>query len=193
MPEEKGTNEPGTLWRGQPEEKRPVDQERFMNRRTRELYSGTRTEILVSVGAALFFVAVMALRFAGAENRFLQVGFVVIVGWVLISLYRFRDRIWRKHPSSPDAVAATGLEYYRRELERRRDHLRSEWVWHGPLVLACLVFVAIAVGSAFPGLGRLEGLLPLIALLAAWTLFGVRRRRRQADEIQREIEEINRL
>ena len=187
MPEEPKPRDLGAVWRAQSEEKLAVNVEQFANRRTRELYSSTRSEIMMSIGAALFFVAVMAGRFASAQDRLQQLGLLAVVVWVLITLYWFRDRIWRKAPGR-DALAATSMEHYRKELERRRDHLKNEWLWHGPLFMACMIFAATVVGQAVPG--RLRNVLPLVILLAVWTGFGVRRRRRQAEELQREIDDM---
>jgi hypothetical protein len=178
----------GAIWRDQPEEDLAVNLEQIVNRRTEELSSSTRSEIVMSMGAALLFVGIMAWRFAPSYERLQEVGFAAVIAWVVISLYRFRRRIWRRRPSSPDAAAATCLEYYRKELERRRDHLRSPWLWHGPLFLACLILIAILIrGRAFQ---PLRNILPLVVLLAVWTGFGVWRRHRQAKELQQEIDEI---
>jgi magnesium-transporting ATPase (P-type) len=193
MSEESRAKDVGAVWRDQPEEKLPVNLEQFVNRRRRELYSSTRSEIIVSIGAALFFVAVVAWRFAPAQDRLQQFGLIAVIAWVLISLYWFRDRIWRKEHPRKDALAATGLGYYRKELERRRDHLRNEWLWHGPLFLASIVLVKVFVGKVFPGVGRLLNVLPLIVLLVVWVGFSLRRRWRQANELQREINEIDSL
>jgi hypothetical protein len=187
MPEEPKEKDLGAVWRDQPEEKHAVNLEQFTNRRTRELYSRTRSEIMMSIGAALLFVAVMAWRFASDEDRLQQLGFLAVIVWVLISLYWFRDLIWHK-ASARDALAATSLEYYRKELERRRDHLRNAWLWHGPLFLAGIIFVATVIGKAVPG--RFREVVPVFLLLAVWTGFGVRRRLRHAKEIQREINDI---
>jgi len=181
--------DPAAIWKNQPEEKLAVNLEHIVKRRTEELYSSTRSEILVSIGAALLFAGVLVLRLAPVHDRLLELGFAAVTAWVAVSLHRFRGLIWRR-PSRPDAAAATGLEYYRKELERRRDHLRSAWLWHGPLLLACLSLVAILIGKSFLGFERLRTALPLIALLALWTGFGLWRRRRQAQELQREIDEI---
>jgi hypothetical protein len=182
--------DPAAIWRDQPEEKLAVNLEQIVNRRTEELYSSTRSEILMSIGAALLFVGVMGWRFAPAHDRLQEVGLAAVIAWVVMCLCRFRHRIWRRDSSRPDAVAATGLEYYRKELERRRDHLRNAWLWHGPLCLACMLLMAILIGKAFPGFERLRSVLPLVVLLVVWTGFGLRRRLRQANELQREIEEI---
>ena len=186
------TKDPGAIWRDQPEEKLMVNLEQIVNRRTGELSSSTRSEILMSVGAALLFVAVMAWRFAPIHDPLLEAGFAAVAAWVGISLYRFRRRIWRRDPSRPDAIAAPCLEYYRTQLEQRRDHLRGAWLWHGPLFLACMGLIAILTGREFPAFRRLRDVLPLVVLLAVWTGFGLTRRYHQARELQREIDEIER-
>ena len=188
MPEEPKPKDLGAVWREQPEEKMAVHLDHFANRRTRELYIRTRSEILMSIGAALIFVAVIVWRSASVGDRPQQLGLLAVIAWVLISLYWFRDWIWRKAPAR-DALAATSLEHYRKELERRRAHLRNAWLWHGPLFLACLIFVATVAGGA-PG--RLRNVLPLVVVLAVWTAFGIRRRLLQARELQRELDDIER-
>lgn len=190
MSDESRAKDPGAVWRNQPEEKIKMNLQHFVNRRTWEIHSSTRSEIIMSISAALFFVAVMAWRFASAQDRLLQFGFIVVIAWVLVSLYWFRDRIWRQDPPRTDAVAATSLEYYRNELERRRDHLRNAWLWNGPVFLAFMIFVVTLAGKAFPGPQRLRDVLPFLVLLAVWTGVGFRRRRSQAKELQREIDEI---
>jgi hypothetical protein len=189
MSDQTGANDPGAIWRDQPEERRKVDLEQTLKQRTEELYSSTRSEILMSIGAALLFVGVVAWRLGSAHDLLEQGGFAAILVWVVISLYWFRYRI-RRRPSRPDAPAAAGLEYYRGELERRRDHLKNEWLWHGPLFLACVTLVAILTGHVFSGYQPLRNVLPLLVLLAVWTGFGFWRRLRQAKELQREIDEI---
>lgn len=161
---------------------------KFASRRTRELYLSTRAEILLSMGAILFFAAVLAWRIRWAGDRVPPWAWLAVIAWVLISLYRFRDRLWHKGTSWDDR-AAPALDYYRNELARRRDHLRNEWLWHGPLLLACLIFGASVVGKMMPG--RLLTLAPLFVLLVVWTGFGIWRRRRQAEELQREIDDIS--
>ena len=189
MSDQTRAKDPGALWRDQPGEERTVNLEQIVNRRTEELYSSTRSEILMSIGAALLFIGVMVWRFAPAYDRLQGVGFAAAMAWVGITLYRFRRRIWRR-ASRPDAIAATGLEYYRKELERRRDHLRNAWLWHGPLFLACIILIGGLMGDAFSHYQPLRNVLPLFVLLAVWTAFGLTRRLRQARELQREIDEI---
>jgi CHASE2 domain-containing sensor protein len=186
MPEELRSNDPGDVWRNQPEETVPVN----LNRRARELSASTRTEILMSMGAALLLVGVVAWRFASEREPVPLAVLGAAIVWVLISLVWFRDRIWPKAEPAGGELAATGLEHYRRELARRRDHLRNEWLWHGPLVLACAVLATVGVGDLFRGMRQWSSVVPLVVLLGVWTAFGIWGRRRQANQLQREMDEI---
>ncbi|HTX36982.1 MAG TPA: hypothetical protein VME43_18260 [Bryobacteraceae bacterium] len=195
MSETSPSKDPAALWKTQPEEKTQVNLEQIVNRRTGELYASTRSEILMSIGAAVLLVGVTVLRFGPSGNLLEQIACALVVVWVAVTSYRMRARIWRP-PARPDAAAVTGAEYYRRELERRRDHLRDAWLWHGPLFLACLILVAIWRGSPF-GIGisiarPIDRVMPLVVALALWTGYGIWRRYRQAREIQREIDEMQR-
>ena len=190
MSEDKTGKDLADVWKNQPDEA-PVNPEGLLNRRTRELDSATRTEIVLSLGAALFFVAVIAWRQPVLMGgRIEQGGFLAVLVWVLISLYWFRKRIWREGPRRKDALAVPGLEYYRKSLARRRDHLRNAWLWHGPLFLACTILIAMFVWGRIMVYRGVQRVLPLILMLAVWTAFGFILRRRQANELQREIDEI---
>jgi hypothetical protein len=181
----------GTIWRNQPKEDVAVNLEQIVSRRTKELDSSTRGEILTSICAALLFAGVVLLRVTPSRDRLLDAVLAAAGVWALLSLYLFRRHVWRREAHA-DAAAATGLEYYRKELERRRDHLKNAWLWHGPLFLACLALIAILTGRSFLGIDRLASVTPLLALLAGWIAFGVVQRVRQARALQREIDEIER-
>ena len=175
-------------WLNQPEEEIPVDIERLHRRRTWELFSTTRSEIITSIGAALFFASVVAWRFAPERDRLVQFGCAGVIVWAAVTVFRFRYSI-RRHTPPPDALARTGLEHYRAELQRRRHHLRSAWIWHGPLLLACILSAATLTKRIVPG--RLWDALPVFLLLAGWAVIGIKRRLRQAAELQQEIDEIS--
>jgi hypothetical protein len=144
----------------------------------------------MSICAALLLIGVVAWRLKIAHEGLLGLGFAAAIAWVAVSLYCFRRMIWRWDRSRRDAVAAPSMEYYRTELERRRDHLKNAWLWHGPLFLASVIFVAVLTGRANIAFQPLRNVLPLFVLLTAWTAFGIWRRRLQAKDLQREIDEL---
>src|SRR5690349_15812018 len=165
--------DPKSVWKEQPEEELAVTMEQILNRRTRDLAAGTRMEILLSVGAALFFVAVMAWRLPARTTLLEEAGFAAVLLWAASTVWLFRRRIWTP-PAGPDALAGNSLDYYRAVLESRRNHLRNGWLWHGPLVFACLIFALSFRANGFTE--RLSGAAPMAVLLLAWTAFGIRRR-----------------
>jgi len=175
-------------WLNQPEEEIPVDIERIHRRRTWALFSTTRSEIISSIGAALFFAGIVAWRFAPERDRLVLFGCAGVIVWAAVTVLRFRNSI-RRHTPQPDALARTGLDHYRVELLRRRDHLRSAWIWHGPLLLACILSAATLTKRIVPG--RLRHTLPVFLLLAGYAVIGIKRRVRQAAELQQEIDEIS--
>ena len=175
-------------WLNQPEEEIPVDIERIHGLRTWALFSTTRSEIISSIGAALFLASIVAWRFAPERDRLVLFGCAGVIVWAAVTLFWFRDSI-RRQTLQPDAFARTGLEHYRVELLRRRDHLRSAWIWHGPLLLACILSAATLTERIVPG--RLWDALPIFLLLAGWAVIGIKRRVRQAAELQQEIDEIS--
>jgi hypothetical protein len=144
----------------------------------------------MSILSALLLVAVMAWRFAGEYDPYILAGFGAVIAWVAASLVSFRKRLGQNGARADD-VAASGIEYYRRELEQRRDYLRNAWIWHGPMVLACLILAAVLARRALPGVHRLRSVVPLLVLLAVWAGFGFVRRVRLARQVQREIDELN--
>src|SRR5215467_1804622 len=122
MSDQAHSNDPQRIWKEQPEERIPVNLKQIMNRRTEELSSRTRSEILMSMGAALFLTGMMAWRLEVVHEGLLELAFGAAIASVAISLYFFRHHIWRPKSLRRDEVAAAGLDYYRAELQRRRDH-----------------------------------------------------------------------
>jgi hypothetical protein len=60
MSDESRLDNPHALWQQQPREDTPVIVDHLVNRRTEQLHRSTRAEIVASMAAAIFFVAVLA-------------------------------------------------------------------------------------------------------------------------------------
>jgi hypothetical protein len=175
-----------STWKNQPEEKTPVNLQQSLSRRAYELHWSTRWEIVTSIAAALFFSAVI-WRFAVVPPY----AYGAVLAWVAISVIWFRGRIWTGNTARPDAIAANGLAHYRRELQTRRDHLRNAWIWHGPLVLACLIVASTFADRRYPGAYGLQTLAPVALILIAWTAFRIRTRLRLARQIDEELKDLD--
>jgi hypothetical protein len=173
------------LWRDQPGESLPVPSPEILVSRSRELHAITRSEILSAVTAMLFFGSVLVWRFE--PHKMMIASLALVTLWIMITLYRLRRHVW---PPSDDGFAASGVEFYRGELEHRRRHLVSAWLWHGPLLLACVTMAGVAIGTGNFAGTRLLQVSPLLIVLVVWTGFSIRRRRREAQAIQRELDEM---
>lgn len=173
-------------WKGQPGEEVPVNVQKMLKRRARQLYWGTRREILVSVAAALALLLVVPRWLAPVWAGLTVAAYVAVAGWVVVSLVWYRRRLSRRF----EDAAASGVEHYRRELQHRRDHLRNAWIWHGPLLLACLFLTAGLAGKALPEPKRLFNMLPFVLLLVGWVVFGVVQRQRMARAVEQEQEDL---
>jgi hypothetical protein len=191
MPDEPSPHDPRVIWKEQPGEAIPVIVGRIVHRRTRQLHLSTRSEIVMSIVAALFSVAVLVWRLPPAGLPLQPIGLAAAGLWIMITVIRFRHVIWGSGARAD--AATTGLAYYRRELEIRRDLLRNAWLWHGPLLLAAFLFLASLAGRTFPSMDRFRNTSPILLILAVWIVLSIRRRLRQAAEIQCEIDEIARL
>lgn len=191
MSDEPLSYDPRAVWKEQAKEDTPVIAGHILNRRTQQLHLSTRSEIVLSIAAALFFVAILAWRLPLAGFALQPAGLAAAAVWIAVTAFRFRHVI--RGSGAPPDTASTGFEYYRRELGARRDHLRNAWLWHGPLLLAALLFAAGFAGRAFPGIDRLRAAAPLAAILVIWVIAGIWRRLRQAAAIQREIDELGRM
>jgi hypothetical protein len=127
------------------------------------------------------------LAFCAGTDRLVLFGCAGVIVWAAVTHSGFATQ---SAPHAPTGrLARTGLEHYRAELLRRRDHLRSAWIWHGPLLLACILSAATLTERIVPG--RLWDALPVFLLLAGWAVIGIKRRVRRAAELQQEIDEIS--
>lgn len=183
-------SDPVRVWRDQPIDELEIRMQPFLTRRADELRSKTRSEILVSILAATFFVAVVLWRFRWATEPLQQAVLVLTVVWIVASLYWFRDRLRQRLPSDPSAKAVSGLDYYRRELQERRDYLRNAWISHGPVLLACFFFLLTILGGS-PSWDRFSKALPFVICLIVWIGAGIYMRSRQATQIEQELIELS--
>jgi hypothetical protein len=94
-----------------------------------------------------------------------------------------------------DAAMSTGLESYRREVERRRSLFGRFMLWlFGPAVfaIATLIVLILSLGESGISLrGALLKMTPFLTLLVIWLVgvFVIRMRERR--KLQRELDELN--
>ena len=89
-----------------------------------------------------------------------------------------------------DAALSTGLEFYRREIERRRYLLRRVLLWSfGPVLLAIGTFILALAKIGVRDRGIFPNAMPFMALVVIWIAAYFVIRMREQRELQREIGE----
>jgi hypothetical protein len=181
-------NNPQKIWQSQVPERNTMTL-KLIEMKARELRAKTRRQWLGTFAMPL----TTALIYGLARKAFPPLGsvteslFISAIVWSLTGLY-FLSRGMRSTTLPSDAGLATGLEFCRGEIERRRRLMRGSLVWSlGPLALAAIALLAHGGRGFFPN-GR-----PFATLLVVWMSAFLAVRWRELRGMQREIDELNGL
>jgi len=178
-----------SVWQNQPSEgiRVSVDEiRRWAGKFHEKICWRNAREYVAGVVVVVFF----GFEFCRASDAAVRVAYgLIIAGIVYVIWHLHRRGSARNLPA--DLGLASGLEFYRRELERQRDLLQSVWGWYlGPLIPG-LVLLTVARARTNPGHARDIGL--SLALFALVFVFIGRLNRRAARKLQRQIDELNAL
>jgi len=180
-------SDPKNTWQSQPTEATKMSAGE-VRRRARDLYEKQRDTavlwIVVGLCVALFF-GWNALRSQGL----MRAGWGLLSVWGIYGAWHARRWIWPAN-LEPDALASSSLEFYRTELERRRDYARNGWRRSGLPVL--FVGVALVLRPALSHGPTLKAA-PFFFLLAVWFVAFYFGRKRDRERLQRDIDELNGL
>jgi hypothetical protein len=114
----------------------------------------------------LMLAIVFAVSLGRSQNQLSRIGFGVLSLWALYGVYQVYRRMW---PGSiaADAAWSNSLDFYRGELERRRDYVRDIWrlsvLWLFFIGLARLILPTLIAMRANPRL--LLNAVPFLVLL----------------------------
>ena len=132
--------------------------------------------------AALTVVVFVGLGLWLTSDALLRVAFgLMIAGLLYVMWHLHRRGSSRSLPA--DLGLASGIEFYRRELERQRDLLDSVWAWYlGPLIPGFVAFIV----AYHMHIGHSLAVTALVVFV--WLL-----NHRAARRLQRQIDELNAL
>jgi len=144
-----------------------------------------------------YVAALIAVVFGGFEvwllpDALMRVGIGLMIAGMLYLIWHLHRRgSARSLPA--DLGLASSLEFYKRELERQRDLLRSVWLWYlGPLIPGPVVLM-VANARTNPDHLRRIGLSLASALFALLYVLVWMRNQRGARRLQSRINELNAL
>jgi hypothetical protein len=190
MPDDPSGNDPKTIWQNQPVEPSAMTLE-TIRRKARELHAKTRRELIGNIAAPLAVVVFAGLGVAIFDDSPQRTVFALALAWALAGQYFLHRGMWSATLPG-DAALTTGLEFYRREIERRRYLFRRVLKWSfGPMVLAIGALLLPIVTGGIAERGAYRNMIPFLTLLALWLVGFFVVRMRQQRELQREIQELN--
>ena len=193
MPDEFHLHDPKKVWQEQPTEpiKMSLDE---IRRRAQRLQTISRLKVLAAIVIGLFLCAAFARMAAMVGDLIPRIGWGMMSLWGLYGAYAAYKWIWPGRLTADATLSAT-LEFYRSELERKRDYERHIWRRSG--VPFCFAGLALAIiPELIPALQTPRLLLnavPFFTLLALWFVLFFYLRKRNRLKLQREIDELNAL
>ena len=193
MPDEFPHEDPKQIWQNQPTEAMQMSLEEI-RRKAHQFHNKARLKALTAIVIGIALCGVFAGTSAKAQYMLLRIGWGVLSLWGIYGAYQAYKWIW---PSglAEDATLGTSLDFYRRELERRRDYGRHIWrrsgLWLCFVGLAFVVLPALIAALKAPRL--LLNAVPFFVLLAGWIVAFVYIRKRERTNLQREIDALNAL
>jgi hypothetical protein len=182
-------NDPRKIWQDQPKEISTVTL-KMIRMKVHDLHRKTRRNLwgIWAGPLAVGFLAAFGIKTANGLFPILEAAFAFAIAWSLAGVYFF-NRGMRSEAMPGDAALSTGLEFYRREIERHRALFGRILLWQfGPIVLALAAFILLAViivgGKIFP-----NGM-PFLILVAIWIGAYFVIRRAAWRDLQREIDDL---
>jgi len=168
-----------------------------IRKKVRELHAKTRRQLLGNLVVPFIVVAFYGFGIKQFHHPVLRSAFAVAIVWSLAGLYFLNRGMWSAMLPA-EAALSTGIESYRREVERRRSLSGRFMLWgFGPVVFAIatliMLILSLGIGSGMLLKQALLKTSPFLTLTVIWIVsFFVIRMRRQR-ELQREIDELNEI
>ena len=190
MPSDFPMKDPQEIWQNQPTEPLKMSAS-DLRRKALVRQSRARLEALSTIIIGIIPCVVFAWSFARAHEMLARMGWGLLSLCGIYAAYHAYKWIWPRNLAQ-DAAISTCLEFYRRELERRRDYLRYRWWRLGlPFVLLGMAMVIVGTGAQNASPHPLLNTLPFFVVLAIWAVaFFALKKKLGAENLQQEIEEL---
>ncbi len=189
-PSEFPSNDPRDIWQNQATEpfRASVDE---LRRKAKRWQTRARDKTFFSIILGLALSSAVAIIAITGRDVIPRLGAALLSLWSVYFAYQAHRWLWPDR-LEPHASASASLQFYRRELERRRDYNKHLWRRAGLtfcfLGLALMVVPGVIKGFHIPRL--LVNFVPFFVLLIAWLVMFFLMRKRQQGELQREIDEL---
>jgi len=184
-------NDPRKIWQSQEREISTMTLEKLIRRRAQELHRKTRWERLSTLVAPVGVLAFSALGISMGYYPVQRAVLAIAFAWSVAGAYALNRGTWPVALAA-DAAMATGLEFCRREIERRIYVYRRLLLWaFAPIVLAVGAFVVPGIRLALKESGTFANMAPFLTLFALWLVGVFVVRSWKWRTLRREIDELN--
>ena len=190
MPGEFPEDNPQDLWQQQSAEPFTMSAD-LIRYKAQQRRAKARLETLAVIATGCILSVLFGLAALRAGETVVRAGWGVLSLWCIYFSYHTYRWLW---PGSIAAGAelAVSLEFYRNQLERRRDYGRHIWRRSGlPFCLLGLALVLVpALSSSVHNPRVLLNAAPFFVLLIVWAVAFAYQRKAQRREIEQDLEEL---
>jgi hypothetical protein len=186
-------HDPQNIWQNQSKEPFKMSMTEIRGK-AQQRQRRARLEALLEIASGLAVCVFFAWTFARANDVLARAGVGLLSLWGMYVAFQAYRWIWPGRPG-PDETVSTSLEFYRSELERRRNYALH--IWRRAGLTFCFLGVAMVL---LPGLIKsldsprlMLNFLPVLMLLAIWFAIFFPKRRRRLRKLQGEIDELRAL
>jgi hypothetical protein len=188
------SNDPRTIWQNQPTEPSIMTLEKI-RQKTQELRAKTRRDLLGGMALPLFVASISGWGIAWASGTVVRAVCALAVAWSLAGQYFLNRGMWSA-TLPEDAALSTGIESYRREVERRRYLSARFLLWSfGPMALAIAILpvtlLSLGIRRGILPKETLLNMIPFLTVVVIWIVSVFVIRMRDQRKLQREIDELN--
>lgn len=190
MPDDFSKDSPKKVWQNQPQEAPTMTLE-MIRQRASESRSKTRRELVGSMATVLIVLGVSAFGIEHTSYAVARLVFALAIAWALAGQILLHRGMWSASQPA-DGNLKTGLEFYRRELERQQDVIGRVLRWSfGPVILSIgtliVVLVQMATGLSLP----IRSVAPFASIFVIWIVAFFVRRSRGQRKLRGEIDALN--
>jgi hypothetical protein len=192
MPDEFPNDNLKTIWQDQPTEAPTMTLE-AIRQKASEYRSKTRRALLTSIVMVLIVIVISVFGIHHTSNAGIRLLFVFAIAWALTGQGLLHRGMWSENLSA-DATFSTGLEFYRREVERQQNLVRRILAWSfGPIVLSICTFIVTFFEITRGGSLRMRAVsvMPFTILFVIWIILFFVFRSRGQRKLQQEIDELS--
>jgi hypothetical protein len=183
-------NDPRSVWQNQLKEPLKISADE-MRLRARRFQMKARLTAVFTITTALLVCAFFAWSFVRTHELVPRLGYALISLCGIFMAYSTYRWVWPSNLPA-DAPVSTSLEFYRSELERRRDYRRHIWRRTGLtyLFIGLAMVIVPALIAAFGAPRLFLNMIPFFLLLILWFILFFRGKKRGHHKLQQEIDEL---